>query len=141
MKIPTLFNDNAQFSPALLVFILLVILRYIIQYLLDAVLAGVVFGNDPNIVFVQGMSQVSTALLGILFAYLLYELRKKFRAKLQIPGDDCQDFICGWCCSCCVLAQMDRHLPISEANCNCSDPGPHPQLANLGQVIQPGQAV
>ena len=33
-------------------------------------------------------------------------LRSAIRRKHKIPGDDCEDCVIVWCCSCCALAQV-----------------------------------
>ena len=63
------------------------------------------------------------ATCSLLILLLVAMLRKKFRNKFAIPGDDCQDCCCAMCCSPCVLSQMDRHLGTSrQGGCVFSDP-------------------
>jgi Cys-rich protein (TIGR01571 family) len=133
-QIPTIFNDGAQFNTGLLVFIILYIVSRVIAYILAGVVGPSIVASDA-VYISQGLNQGFDIICGLIFAYLIFEIRQKFRTKLQIAGDDCTDFMCAWCCVPCTIAQMDRHLAINEGNCSCSDPGPHPKLATIGQVV------
>jgi Cys-rich protein (TIGR01571 family) len=68
---------------------------------------------------------------GSIVSCTIGDLRSKFRAKFGIPGSGCTDCLCGWWCTCCTLAQMDRHIALNDNKCGFCDPGPHPGLAAL----------
>ena len=64
-----------------------------------------------------------SALLGIplvpqcIDVFTTWELRKRIRTRFHIPGSDCEDAMYSIFCSCCVTAQMARHLYEYEAPC------------------------
>merc|ERR1719261_1064803 len=71
------------------------------------------------------LGNIASGLGCIILVGLVGVQRKQFRQQFNIPGDDLEDFFCSCCCQCCVLAQMDRHLGLSESRgCVCQDPGP-----------------
>jgi len=76
---------------------------------------------------------------GLLVLLLVTCLRKQFRLKFRIPGDDCNDCCCAMWCSPCVLSQMDRHLGTSRTRgCVFSDPAPAQAIPQMvtGTIVQ-----
>jgi len=47
-------------------------------------------------------------LIGLFVFIMVFVIRGKARAKLNIPGDCCEDCCCSFFCTCCTLAQMSR---------------------------------
>jgi Cys-rich protein (TIGR01571 family) len=51
-------------------------------------------------------------------------LRGAVRQRLNIPGDNCQDFCCAWCCLPCVITQINGSLwkvPKENPGCQFND--------------------
>jgi Cys-rich protein (TIGR01571 family) len=133
-------NGQMKFSTSLWIYAAIWICFRFIQGPLDNRIMTALFDEktaEPGLIKNSWQNQVvnqsTTLLLGIVFAFLLYDLRSKFRKRFNIPGSVCGDFFLGWCCNCCVLAQMDRHLTLNQGRCSCSDPGPHPNLGELDE--------
>jgi Cys-rich protein (TIGR01571 family) len=152
-QIPVVCNTSMKFCNSLCFFIVLMVIMHTIQQFVDLFLVEMIFGKHcvefdvcagqykkgQGQEYAQGLSQITEFVLGFIFAYFIWDLRSKFRAKFSIPGSDCADLMCGWCCMCCTLAQMDRHLALNDKKCECSDQGPHPGLAALEAGEQPLQ--
>uniref|UniRef100_A0A7S1BD89 PLAC8 family protein n=1 Tax=Corethron hystrix TaxID=216773 RepID=A0A7S1BD89_9STRA len=47
--------------------------------------------------------------VGLYFLIITCKTRKYIREKNQIPGNECEDLVCAWCCNCCTIGQMARH--------------------------------
>ena len=59
--------------------------------------------------FIQGL--LFCLLRGVGLHCLIHMgLRKEIRSKFNIIGDDCNDCLLTWCCSCCTLAQDAREI-------------------------------
>ena len=53
------------------------------------------------------LAPTSVALIILPLGSLMHcPLRSAIRRKHNIPGDDCEDCMTVWCCSCCALAQV-----------------------------------
>jgi Cys-rich protein (TIGR01571 family) len=123
-----------SWQTSLTVYVVLWITVQVVQHYVNVAIAPMLFGKtaEGSLTWqAESLSNVTKCVLGFVFAYFIWDLRSKFRAKFSIPGSDGTDFICGWCCSCCTLAQMDRHLQLNKVSCRCDDPGPNPGLADL----------
>lgn len=104
---------------------------------------------------------------GLIIASRLYRLRQNLRTALggRADGKCCEDFLCWWCCGCCVAIQEARQVDaIQGVRVQCCfklTPGIHPSTivghpahvvgavvvgqpvggAVIGQIVQPtGQA-
>jgi len=64
-----------------------------------------VFKNEFVTLFVN----LFQLLVSIYFIIIACKTRKYIREKNQIPGNDCEDLVCAWCCNCCTIGQMARH--------------------------------
>jgi len=79
-------------------------------------------------------SYVLDIALWLAMLALVYDLRRKFKAKYQLVtrdcgSDDCDDLVCSALCGCCVLMQMANHLqPGDELDCALLS---EPQLADM----------
>jgi Cys-rich protein (TIGR01571 family) len=135
-QIPALCNKSMSFNTCICVWITLVFLMGV------SGTAKIQFASSEDLwVRTEGV-RITEAIefcCGALILYFVFDLRRKFRAKFSIPGSDPADCVWSWCCSCCVLAQMDRHLALNDRKCGCSDQGPHPGLAALEAGVQPLQ--
>jgi Cys-rich protein (TIGR01571 family) len=53
----------------------------------------------------------------MIYFYYVYKLRADFRQAFQIPGTAAEDCLMSFCCACCSLAQMMRHVtPYERGN-------------------------
>ena len=114
----------------MLLFFALYVIAQVLGHVLDYNVGPAVFSD--NDVGRYCLHLAFNVLVGVVFLYLMMELRRKFREKFSIPGDTCDDCLISWFFSCCALAQMDRHLAINAGSCALSDPGPHPELGTAG---------
>jgi Cys-rich protein (TIGR01571 family) len=49
---------------------------------------------------------------GISYGFANGNARMAVRTKHGIPGTYCDDFMAGWCCPCCAVAQMARQTGV-----------------------------
>jgi Cys-rich protein (TIGR01571 family) len=78
-----------------------------------------VSGNLTRMILVL----VGSIATGCLYV-LLYDLRLRVRALLQIAGDLFSDMALTLCCSCCSLVQMSREVELREISL-CEEPAPY----------------
>ncbi|OQR83600.1 PLAC8 family protein [Achlya hypogyna] len=50
------------------------------------------------------------SLISFIYVIFVASVRTKIRVMFKIPGSECEDFLCSWCCSCCVVAQMSTQV-------------------------------
>jgi Cys-rich protein (TIGR01571 family) len=102
--------------------------------------------SDPPAGYLSWKSWHTFALLLFVAQIgMLVWLRAVFRNRLDISGSHCADCVVVFFCSCCALAQMDRHLQISANRDNCYkgwlDPGPHRRFTQQPHSEEPSEAV
>jgi Cys-rich protein (TIGR01571 family) len=62
--------------------------------------------------FIIALKYIGSSLFGIWSLYSLCRTRQSVRARYSIPEErcaGCEDVVCSFLCTCCVLAQISRH--------------------------------
>ena len=155
LQLPTISNPRGSWQTALYLFLGFQVVIFLLDTILNPRITNLAFcDGKPVCEHDTGGREIQTGdcckkaaqweltliqqamgfVYSVLLCYIIYDLRTKFRDRLLIPRNDCDDCCCSFFCGCCVLAQLDRHLqlPMWGRAQHFRDPGPHPGLAALG---------
>jgi Cys-rich protein (TIGR01571 family) len=104
-QLPVIYNKEKKFNTSLLVYLALVIGFRILQNIIDGAVTPAIFGDPTTenqdlgtstedqmpsaspIWQGQVVSIITQFILGIIFAYVIYDVRSKFRKAFSIPGE------------------------------------------------------
>ncbi|KDO27834.1 hypothetical protein SPRG_07107 [Saprolegnia parasitica CBS 223.65] len=50
------------------------------------------------------------SLVSLIYVIFIASVRTKIRVMFKIPGSECEDFLCSFCCGCCTIAQMSTQV-------------------------------
>lgn len=53
-------------------------------------------------------------ILGLILVFAVCCTRGRLREQLAIEGDECTDCLSAWCCTCCTVLQMWRHVKMTK---------------------------